>query len=129
MNIQTIAATTLAMLVPYLTKMGEVVAQKGGENLIEGVGRLYANIKKKFSGDDYAEQTLKRIENNPKAKSRQLALEAVLIEKLERDKDFAKELSQLLQEENERSEGDIIKQQLSISGNAQDVLQIGKIGS
>ncbi|MCK6630332.1 MAG: hypothetical protein L6R45_34825 [Anaerolineae bacterium] len=128
MDIQAISVAVVALLGPYLVKAGEAFAEKAGEKLAEKVGELYQVIKKKFKGDTYAEQTLTRVEEKPEAKGRQDALIAVLAEKMQEDTNFAEKMQRLLEESEQVGGGDVIKQQLNISGKAEDVFQIGKMG-
>ena len=98
MDIQRIATAAMALLSPYLTKAGEVLAKEAGEELVEKASALHQAIKAKFKGDAYAEQTLARLEEKPKAKGRQAALREVLAEKLEEDPNFAQVVRRLLKE-------------------------------
>ncbi len=128
MDIQTVATTTLILLSPYLSKAGEAIAENLGEKLAEKVSGLYQTLQEKFRGDDYAEQTLARLEGKPESEGRQAALKEVLIEKMEADPDFAEQLRQLVEESKQVGGGDIISQHLNISGKAGDIFQIGKMG-
>ncbi len=57
-------------------------------------------IRTKFSADkdEYAKETLKRLEEKPREESRQIALANILTEKIEADPKFKEELKQLVQD-------------------------------
>lgn len=127
MNIESLATAALALLGPYLAKASEAFAKKAGEQLIGKIAALYQAIKDKFKGDDHAEQTLARLEQDPESKRRQAALEDVLIEKMEQDAEFAEKVRQLVVESEQVGGGDVITQRLSVSGKAGDIVQVGKM--
>ena len=93
------------------------------------VGALYQAIKKRLGGDAYAEQTLTRAEEKPESEGRQAALKEVLAEKMEENADFAETVRRLVEESKQLGGGDIINQQIKISGRAQvgDVFQVGTL--
>jgi hypothetical protein len=95
MDIAQIAQAAAVLLVPYLSKVGEVVADKAGGKAWETVEGLYETIRRKFTADqdDYAEKTLQRLEEQPTNKGRQEALADLLAEKGQSDPKFAEELS------------------------------------
>jgi hypothetical protein len=129
MNIQAIATAAVTFLAPYLAKAGEALAKSVGEQLLGKMGDLYRAIKKKFKGDNYAEQTLVRVEEKPESEGRQVALAEVLADKMEADSDFAHLIRQLVEEIGrlvEKSNGEVIKQRIDISGKAGDIIQVGR---
>ena len=99
MNIAQIVLSAVTQLIPYLAKAGEEVAKKAGDASWERLKALYQDIHNRFSldKDDYAQQTLKRLEEKPSEESRQRALSDILTEKAEADPKFAEELRQLTQ--------------------------------
>jgi hypothetical protein len=113
MVIETLAAGAVSLLVPYLAKAGKTIAEKVGKDMWDKVNdkveTLYENIKNKFTGNDYATQTLKRLKEKPEDKGRQSAMESVLEEVLADDQQFQKMLGQLLAEAK-KSGGDSIIQ-------------------
>jgi len=127
MDIQQIATAAMVLLSPYLAKAGEAFAKKTGEQLTERVSKLYQAIKKKFAGDDYAEQTLTRVEEKPTSTGRQVVLKEVLAEKMEDDANFADMVRRSVEETHNAPGGDVITQQLNISGKTGDVFQVGKM--
>jgi len=129
MDIQPIAATAIALLSPYIAKGTEEFAKSAGKAAAEKVGALYQAIKKRLRGDAYAEQTLTRAEEKPESEGRQAALKEVLAEKMEENTDFAETVRRLVEESKQLGGGDIINQQIKISGRAQvgDVFQVGTL--
>jgi hypothetical protein len=101
MIIETVAATAIAILSPYLAKASESFAEKAGEKLAEKAGALYQAIKNKFKGDSDAEQTIAQVEAKPDSKARMAALEEVLTEKMKNDPDFAATVNRLVEEAKE----------------------------
>ena len=98
MIIETVAASAITILTPYLAKAGESFAAKAGEKLLEKAGALYQSIKDKFKGDHDAELTLTQVEAKPDSKARMSALEEVLTEKMKVDPNFAATVNRLIEE-------------------------------
>jgi hypothetical protein len=92
-----ISTTAVALVVTYLTKMADSVAEKAGEDTWEKMKALYGRIRDKFSSDqdEYAEKTLQRLEEQPANERRQSALAEVLKDKIEADQYFAEQVSLL----------------------------------
>jgi hypothetical protein len=129
MDLRIVATSAVSLLVPYFAKAGEAFAEKVGERLFARMDDLHATIKRKFERDDYAAQTLNRVEEKPKSEGRQAALREVLAEKMGEDAEFASRVDQLVKEisaQSEASQGDVITQHLGISGKAGNVFQVGK---
>jgi hypothetical protein len=98
MVVETLAATALAVVTPYIVKAGEEFAKKAGAALSEKVGAVYEAIKRKFTGDPLAEQTLARVAEKPDSEGAKSMFKELLNEKLSADPDFASTLSRLLEE-------------------------------
>ena len=127
MVLATMAVTYLA---PYLATAGEVLAKKAGEAAWEKMSDVYAAVKHKFAGDDYAQKTLERVAADPESETRQAALIGVLEEKLNDDPTFAESLQKLLDEAEEAGAGRQIVQQITVSGHGSvkgDLTQIGEV--
>jgi hypothetical protein len=94
-----IAAAVIALLSPYLAEAGKSIAGKAGDVALEGVKALHEAIRRKFTddGDDFARQTLERVEAQPESETRKQSLAEVLDEKVKADPDFAGELRRLLE--------------------------------
>lgn len=113
MDFGTLATGAVSLLVPYLAKAGKTIADKIGKDAWDTVNdkieTLYESIKSKFLGNDYASQTLKRLEEKPDDDDRQNAMKGVLRDALAEDGQFQKILAQLL-EQIEHEGGDNIIQ-------------------
>lgn len=118
--IETIAASAIAILTPYLTEAGKGFASKAGEKLAQKAGEIYHLIKQKFESDKDAEQTLAQAEVRPESKPRQSALQEILLEKLQTDLDFATTLKTLVEEAQAADTRNVIAFQrgVGIGGNA-----------
>jgi len=100
MAVVEIVSSAVALLSPYLVKAAEGAAQEAGKNSWEKVKGIYQAIRHKFANDkdEYAQQTLKRLEEKPVEKRRQEALESILEEKVEADSGFAAQLAELVKD-------------------------------
>ena len=98
MTIETLAATAVAILVPYLADGAKSFATKAGGLLAEKSADLYQTIRKKFAADPDAEQTLTQVEAKPESKGRQAALQELLSEKMTDDGDFSELIQALVSE-------------------------------
>lgn len=113
MDLVTLATGAVSLLVPYLAKAGRSIAEKVGKDVWDIVSSkvetLYDAIKNKFKGNDYASQSLKRLEEKPEDEDRQAAMKSVLKEVLAEDSQFQKTLSQLLAEAKQMGGDSIIQ--------------------
>jgi hypothetical protein len=91
MVIEEIAIDAVTSITTYLT-------QKISGKLAEKTEELYQKIKEKLSSNSYADQSLKRVEEEPTSKRRQAALEEVVVEEMNNDPKFAEEITQLMEE-------------------------------
>jgi hypothetical protein len=98
-DVAQIATVAVALLVPYLAKATEGLASKAGEVAWDKVVALYKAVCRKLSADkdEKAQQTLRRMEEQPADEERQTALMNVLTEKARTDPVFKQELAQLVQ--------------------------------
>ena len=55
MDPTTVATTAVTVLTPYVIKAGETTAEKLGEMLPTGVGKLWTAIRNRFAGKPIAE--------------------------------------------------------------------------
>jgi hypothetical protein len=124
----TLATSALSLLTPYLMQAGEVIATKAGEAAWERAQALHAALKRRLGGDAYAEQTLQRLEQDPRSASRQAALVGVLEEKIAENPTFARFLLELVAEAGEERP-EPLSQQVTVSGNGRvgAVTQIGVV--
>jgi hypothetical protein len=102
MDIGMLASGAVSFLIPYFTKASKTIVDKVGSDVSNKVNSkietLYETIKSKIRGNDYANQTLKRLEEIPADKDRQVAMKSVLKDILAEDQQFQKILYQLLAE-------------------------------
>jgi len=124
-----LAAMAVGLLAPYLAKAGEVIAEEAGMAAWKGAQALFNTIKKKVKGDEYAEKTLKRLEEQPESPGRAAAFSEVLSEKIAEDPAFASLLEQSVQEA--KGSGDNIHQEVRLSDHARagDINMVGKGGA
>lgn len=94
-----VATTVAALLGPYLAKAGEGFGKKAGEAAWDKVVALYQAIRHKFAADkdEKAQETLRRLEEQPTDEKRQEALVEVLTDKAQANPAFAQELQRLVQ--------------------------------
>lgn len=108
--VTTITAVTL--LAAYLKGVAEEAGKQSGGGLGEGaragLRKLYDVVKRRLSGDGFQQQTLERFEERPDDERRQRALDDVLSEAVEGDREFARELADLVAEVR-RAAGDSIQ--------------------
>jgi len=119
--IETVAAQIVSTIVPYLIKAGKVA--------VEGVAAKAIDvIRKKFKGDDYAEQTLKRLEDKPEDEGRASAMRIMLAEKMRSDRKFASILEQIAKQIDQPA-GDVINQNITLDRGSKvtgNIIQTGK---
>lgn len=96
MDPTTIATTAVAVLTPYVVKAGEKTAEKLGEMLPAGVGKVWKAITGRFTGKAAAEEAATDLLAQPEDEDTQAAFRKQLKKVLEADHGFLAELSQLL---------------------------------
>lgn len=123
-----LATTVVNLLIPYLSKVAEKLADKAADTAWEKLESLFTAVKEKFTGDAYASETLQRAKEEPESTLRQAALVGVLEEQIKRDAEFAENLRKLLGEAQNTGAESIV-QKVTISGKARtgDVTTIGKV--
>jgi hypothetical protein len=94
MEIETVAATAIGILRPYLAKGGQAFSEKAGEKLAEKAGSLWLAIKTRFASDPDIQAKV-----DPDA--RLSTIEEVLIEKMKADSEFATTVNRLVEEVKE----------------------------
>jgi hypothetical protein len=96
MDPTTIATTAVTVLTPYVVKAGEKTAEKLGEMLPAGVGKVWKAIAGRFKGKAAAEEAAADLVAQPEDEDNQAAFRKQLKKVLEADRGFMAELSQLL---------------------------------
>lgn len=113
MSIEILTTGAVSLLTLYLAKAGKTISESVGKdawNIVNSkIEKLYNAIKNKFIDNVYANQTLKRLEEKPEDKGRQIAMENILKEFLENDQQFQKMLIQLLAEVQQAGGDSIIQ--------------------
>ncbi len=123
-----IAGAVVDLLAPYLAKLAGMVVEDAGQALWEKTKAIYETLKARLSGDDYARETLERLEAEPQAAGRQKAMTAVLEEKVAADPELAKMLQELVAGAEEAGGGAII-QNVTVRDQARtgDINTIGSV--
>jgi hypothetical protein len=102
MDPMALGASAVALLAPYVGRLGGRVADRLGADVEEAVATrledLYRWIKGKVTGDQFAESTLERLEERPDSQTRQASLAGVLGEMAQDDGRFASELAGLVED-------------------------------
>jgi hypothetical protein len=97
-----LSSAAVALLVPYLQRLGGKMTDKASEQLAEAalpaLGRLYQAMKRRLVPGTYAGGQLAGVEEHPERKGRQQALVSTLAEMLEDDVGFVTELAELVTE-------------------------------
>lgn len=120
MVVETIAAAVGTYIV---LRISDGFLQKIGEEGFERVNELYQKVVQKFKGNTYAEQTLKRLEEQPFNKQRKLAFESLLIEKLAEDVSFADDISKIIEKLKETTGDQFLvlgDRNITVGGNVTD---------
>ncbi len=130
MTIHQIVTSVVTLLAPYLAKGGEEFAKKGGDATWERMKALYQAIYNKFSADkdDYAQQTLKRLEEKPLEESRKRALSDILAEKAEADPEFAQQLKQRVQDTTQGQGVGLIVNRIYDDGKVGQIFNFNQAG-
>lgn len=92
----TIAAAAVAILAPYVKQGGEALLRTAGEAGLEKARELLAGLKRRWSGDQQASQTLERFEKNPEGY--QAPLQDLLEERIAVDSELASTLNEQVKE-------------------------------
>jgi hypothetical protein len=91
-----LATTAVALLSPYIVKAGEKTAEKLGEMLPAGVGKVWTAITGRFKGKSAAEEATVDLVANPEDEDNQAAFRKQLKKVLDVDPSFMAELAELL---------------------------------
>jgi hypothetical protein len=94
--IETLAASVVAILTPYVKKGAEKVIDEAGKVAKKKIGELLDTLKKRFSGDKEATDQLEYFEKDPE--TYKPVMEKILQRRMSEDKGLADELDKLLKE-------------------------------
>jgi len=90
----TLAAAATALLSPFIKKAGEAAAEKLGEKLPEGLGKVWKAISKKSSN---VKEAAGELAKNPDDLDNEVFFKKNLQKELEKDAEFARMLAELLE--------------------------------
>ena len=93
---ETLAASVVAFLIPYVKKGAEKIAEKVGKKAEEKMGELLETLKNRLSGDREASDQLGYFEKDPD--TYKPVLEKILQRRMNQDKTLADELEKLVKE-------------------------------
>ncbi len=118
----------MALLAPYLATFGQAAASKAGEAAFVGAKALLDLIRRRLSQDEYGSQTLARLEQKPEDRSRQVALEGLLAERVRDDPEFAREIRRVVhQTTGDRPVGQFLTE--VYGGEVGKIVNIGSAGT
>lgn len=92
-----LTAAVVALLSPYLTEAAKAGAGKAGEMAVEGVGKLYTALARRFSKNRAAEEALERLEKTPELPGAQAAFRSALEQRIAEDQELRAELVGLVE--------------------------------
>src|SRR5258708_4483914 len=124
MDPATLAASTLAILSPYLIKAGGAAAEKIGESLPENAQKLWTALSAGLHGNPQGAGALKNLSEDPTNEKSQETFRNLLKETLAKDPEFLDQLIELF--ENARKES--IQQSAVASNNSNAVNVGGNVG-
>ena len=126
MEIGAIAAATIAILSPYLTKAGEEVAKKAASAAWEKASQIHQAVKAKFKSNKVksSRQLMEHYEKDPK--ENESKMEAALAEVLESDSKFAEKLLELLRQAQVAGVGAVFNVTVA-GGEVGEIISIDKL--
>lgn len=124
-----LATAATALLSPYIAKFAEKGAEKLGEALPDGIGKLWTAIGDKFKGKPAAEEAAKDLAAKPDDADNQAAFRKELKKTLTDDESFIADFTKLLQaaQQTHIQNGDQIlgDHNLKISGDNYGTIMFG----
>lgn len=131
--IATIASATVSLLVPYLKSIGEEFAKKIGEEIGSKTGEtawskaklLCEKVKAKFSAKPETAKVMSAIEKVPDNTDTQAAMRFHLKDMMTADKNFARELADILKQASDAGADTIFH--TTIFGDVQKLVQMGHV--
>lgn len=105
-----IISTAVGFMTASITKVGEAVATKAGEE-------LFAIVKKKFKDDKVGQDILSKFRKKPSRYEN--ALIDIIKEKAKADKSFENEIRNIVEKNSQSQDNSTIKQIANGIGNAQ----------
>jgi len=108
MDPQTLAATAVTALAPYLAKAGEKAVEEVGKKLPGFVGTMWQALIGKFTGKPAAEEAARDLVATPDDADTQGAFRKELRKLLDAEPAFAEELARLLAQAQEAGGGTVV---------------------
>jgi len=105
-----VISTAVGFMAASITKVGEAVATKAGEE-------LFAVVKKKFKGDKEGQDILSNFQKKPSRY--EIVLIDILKEKAKADKSFGDEIKSIIEKNSQSQDNARITQIANGTGNAQ----------
>jgi len=120
---------------PFVAKGAEAFSNTAGEKLGGLVGDLCRSVVDRFKGDAGAQQVLASAQEKPDSKTKQVALQAAIAEKMEDDANFAQEIQRLVDAVKGECAGYVLNQQKqtvngpqkNIVGDVQEKMVSGQV--
>jgi len=109
-----LSAAAVAMLAPYLHKLGESAAEAVGEGIPEAAGKVFRWMREKFAGTPQASASLELAMAEPDDADNRKMLEIALAKRLKTEPGLVDELAALLPPEVRQS----VAQTASASGGS-----------
>lgn len=112
----------MARLSPYFVEAAKAGAGKIGEAAVEGVGKLYTVLSRRFSRSGAAGEALERLKEMPQVPEVQTEFREVLEQRLTEDPELRAELVGLVEFLSQR-------QTAQVTGNGNTTIQISGSGN
>jgi len=96
--ISALAASTVAVLAPYLAAAGQEFAKEAGKVAVGKIGALYNTLKARFGNKPSVNKALTALESKPGDTKAQAALQRQLKNEMKNDKDLVATLEKFLAE-------------------------------
>lgn len=97
-SVTSLAATAVAVLVPYLANAGEELTKETVKAAAAKIGPLYKALKARFQNRPAAQEALADMESSPMDEDAQTALNLQLKKQMKADSELAETVRKLLEE-------------------------------
>ena len=94
----TLAGAVVGLVLPYLKRVGENLADAAADATLPAAKRLFGALKERLGGGSYQESQLEAVSERPESEGRAKALEAALVELFEERPEIARELEPFVKE-------------------------------
>jgi len=117
-----LVTVVMALLSPYFVEAAKAGAGKIGEAAVEGVGKLYTVLSRRFSRSGTAGEALERLKETPQVPEVQTEFRKVLEQRLTEDPELRVELVGLVELLSQR-------QTAQVTGDGNTTIQISGSGN